>query len=103
RSKMLHKGQTLLQYAVTDTAVFVFVLNSKGFHMQSLQKQALDDVGALKELYNLSATAFREPAYRLYRHFIQPVEHHFISDQLIVVPDAELYYLNFELLLSDNS
>lgn len=103
RSKMLHKGQTLLQYAVTDTAVFVFVLNSKGFHMHSLQKQALDDVGALKELYNLSATAFREPAYRLYRHFIQPVEHHFISDQLIVVPDAELYYLNFELLLSDNS
>ncbi|HRN57505.1 MAG TPA: CHAT domain-containing protein, partial [Agriterribacter sp.] len=102
RRRMLHKKETLLQYAVTDTAVFVFVLNSKGFHMHRLQKQALDDVAALKELYSLSAAAFREPAYRLYRHLIRPVEHHFTSGQLIIVPDAELYYLNFELLVSDD-
>ncbi|HRO44769.1 CHAT domain-containing tetratricopeptide repeat protein [Agriterribacter sp.] len=103
RRQMLREGQTLLQYAVTDTAVFIFVLNNKGFYMHRLQKRVLDDVTALKDLYSLSATAFREPAYRLYQQLIQPVEQHFISGQLIVVPDAELYYLNFELLVSDNN
>ena len=102
RRKMLGEGQTLLQYIVTDTTVFVFVLNNKVFRMHRLPKRVLNDVAALKQLYSLSATAFSEPAYRLYRQLIQPVEHHFISDQLIVVPDAELYYLNFELLVSDN-
>lgn len=97
-NELLTKGETLLEYAVTDRSVFVFVLTADALHIHRAARAALDDVALLREFHGLAATDFLAPAHRLYRELVQPVERHFAGKRLLIVPDAELYYLNFEVL-----
>ncbi len=103
REQLLGKGQTLLQYAVTDQAVFVFVLTEKVFKAYRLPRQLLEDIQPLQQLYSLSADQFMIHARRLYQNLIAPVADDLLSDKLFIIPDAELYYLNFELLVASDA
>lgn len=103
REQLLGKKQTLLQYAVTDQAVFVFVLTDKVFKAHRLPRQLLEDIQPLQRLYNLSADQFMAHAQQLYKNLITPVAGDFLSDKLFIIPDADLYYLNFELLVASDA
>ncbi|WP_290797845.1 CHAT domain-containing protein [Flavihumibacter sp. UBA7668] len=96
------QDQTLLEYVLTDKHIFLFTLNAKQFHVHRLPNRISKDVAALKELYTISAANFKTPAFRLYQQLIQPVEAKFSGKNLLVIPDGELFYLNMELLISDN-
>lgn len=100
RKSLLTNGETLVEYAVTDSSVFIFVVSRQAFHVRRVDRNVLEDVKRLRELHGLTAIAFREPAYRLYQSLIKPVESYFASKRLLIVPDAELYYLNFEVLIA---
>ncbi len=102
RTELLKEEQTLLEYVVADSAIFLFVITTTNYQMLRIDRDVLKEVATLRELYNISPEDFVPPAYRLYRHLIQPVEHLFTSDRILIIPDGELHYLNFELLLSDN-
>jgi CHAT domain-containing protein len=97
------QDQTLLEYVLTDKHIFLFTLNAKQFHVHRLPNRISKDVVALKELYTISAANFKAPAYRLYQQLIQPVETKFSGKNLLVIPDGELFYLNMELLISDDN
>ncbi len=99
RNTLLRKRETLIHYAVTEESVFAFVITASGFHVHRLKKEALEDIHALQALHRLSATQFVAPAHRLYRQLVEPLVPHFASNRIFVIPDAELHYLNFELLL----
>ncbi len=99
RAKLIRKGETLIQYAVTDEAVYAFVVTANEFHVHCVGKEALDDIKVLRDLHVLSAQRFVESAYRLYQTLIAPLLPYFDSKRLFIIPDADLYYLNFELLL----
>ncbi len=101
RQQLLNEKQTLLQYTVTDDYVFLFVLNARNLVMKRLPRKTLEDVKTLQQLYNLQPAAFVAPAYRLYDALVAPAVPLLLSDKLLIVPDADLYYLNFELLVSD--
>ena len=103
REQLLGKGQTLLQYAVTDQAVFVFVLTDNVFRAHRLPRQLLEDIQPLQELYNLSASQFMMHARQLYKNLITPVADDILSEKLFIIPDADLYYLNFELLVASDA
>lgn len=94
--------KTLVQYAVTGDAVYIFVLNGKQLKVRRVPVGVLQEVDTLKDLFNLSPETFSTAAFRLYDALIRPVEQYFTSDKLIIIPDGALFYLNFELLLSDN-
>ena len=99
RSKLLPNRETLIHYAVTDESVYAFVITAKDFHVYRVEKDVLGDINDLQQLHALSAQHFVPPAYRLYRALVEPLIPYFDSKRLFVIPDAELYYLNFELLL----
>ncbi len=99
RESLLGNGETLIHYAVTDESVFAFAITAQQFRVHRSEKSVLDDVAALQHLHMLSARQFVPPAYRLYGKLVKPLEPFFNSDRLLIIPDAELYYLNFELLL----
>lgn len=103
QAKLRRHKQTLLQYAVTPEHIYAFVLNGKQFSMHRLSAGVLGEAATLKHLYNITPEKFSTAAYRLYEGLIRPIEQEFTSGNLIIVPDGELFYLNFELLLSDNS
>lgn len=102
REQLLNHGETLLQYAVTDDAVFVFVLNERQFTAKRLSRTVLNDVKELRHLYGLSAQSFVQPAFRLYQQLVAPAEPLLLKNRLLIMPDADLYYLNFELLVSSD-
>jgi CHAT domain-containing protein len=99
REKLLTKGETLIQYALTDESVYAFVVTAKGFHVHHADKDVLNNIKPLQNLHGLSAEQFIGPAHRLYQALVQPLEPYFDSERLFIIPDADLYYLNFELLL----
>ncbi|RYG41078.1 MAG: CHAT domain-containing protein, partial [Chitinophagaceae bacterium] len=69
------------------------------FYVTRTGKNPLQDIAKLKKLHGLSSEKFAGPAYRLYKALIKPIELYFNSPRLLIVPDANLYYLNFEALL----
>ncbi|MBX3238300.1 MAG: CHAT domain-containing protein [Chitinophagaceae bacterium] len=103
QAKLLGNKQTLLQYIVTSGHIYAFVLNGKQFSMHRLPAGGLQEAAELKQLYNITPGKFSTAAYRLYEGLIQPLEQQFASGKLIIIPDGELFYLNFELLVSGNS
>lgn len=102
KNQLLGKGQSLVEYAVTSDYVFIFVITHSEFSVHRLPVAVLSEISKLRKLFNLSAEQFSTAAYNLYQALIQPAEHLFLSEKLIVIPDGELFYLNFELLISDN-
>lgn len=99
QSKLLHKGQTLIQYAVTEESVYSFLITKDDFRMKRMDRDALQNIGKMQNLHTLSAKEFSTPAYGLYRALLAPLEPYFDGSKLLIIPDADLHYLNFELLI----
>jgi CHAT domain-containing protein/tetratricopeptide (TPR) repeat protein len=102
RSELLKKNETLVEYAITEQSIFLFVLTANDFKLKQIDKKVLERVTLLRNLYGLKPEEFTENAYALYKSLIQPAEQYFSSRKLLIVPDGELHYLNFEILLSDD-
>ncbi|MBX2925468.1 MAG: CHAT domain-containing protein [Chitinophagaceae bacterium] len=102
QARLLSREQTLLEYAVTGNAVFLFVLNGKDFFVYRLPSDILGRIADLKQLYNITPERFSSAAHLLYNELIKPAQMHFTSAKLVIVPDGDLFYLNFELLLPDD-
>ncbi|WP_353125474.1 CHAT domain-containing tetratricopeptide repeat protein [Parapedobacter pyrenivorans] len=101
KKHLLRRGETLIEYAVTDQSVFIFVLTPTSFHVHRADRAVLDGIKYLKELHGLTAESFGKRAFALYQALIEPVKSHFAGNRLLIVPDAALYALNFEILISD--
>lgn len=100
RKKLLRNRETLIEYAVTDNSIFIFVVSPQTFYVHRLDKGVLREVKKLQNMHGLTATLFMDPAYRLYQSLVKPVEPYFASKRLLIIPDADLYYLNFDVLIS---
>lgn len=100
RDKLLKKNETLLEYVITEQSIFLFVLTKNDLKLKQIDKQVLDRVALLRNLYGLKPEEFTENSYALYKSLIQPAVQYFASQKLLIVPDGELHYLNFEILVS---
>ncbi len=100
RSRLLTGGETLIEYATTDQSVFIYVLTPESFYVHRAERNVLADVAFLRALHGLEAPEFVGPAYRLYRALIEPAVPYFSTNRLLIIPDADLYYLNFEVLIT---
>lgn len=103
RKELLKEDATLIEYAFTEHYLYSFVITKDSFYVKRGDISSVSAVKALQNPHNLPASAFRDSAYQLYTALIKPVEAYFASRKLIIVPDAELYYLNFETLVTDTT
>lgn len=103
RNRLLTKGETLVEYAVTEDFLFTFLINSKDFQVfRQLRKPISSQVSILKNLANLEVTEFLAASYPLYQKLIEPLEPFINGNQLTIIPDEELFGINFEILTTDN-
>lgn len=109
--KALDTDHTLIEYMLGETMVYTFAINKKSFEVftQPLDSAFYKNVNAL-----VSATAnnsmfsttaedyirYSKAAYNLYNTLIQPVTGRFREKSLIIIPDAELGYISFDMLLT---
>lgn len=99
---LLKQNEILIEFEVTEERVYQYVISRNGFTAFAHPLTVLKDIPTLANLYRLSINEFQEPAFRLYNAFIKPVSDIYPNaKKLIVIPDREIYDLNFELLITD--
>lgn len=99
RKKIIGREQTLIQYAVTKESVYAFLITREHFLVRRIESSITDNIKRLHNLHTLSEAEFSAPSYQLYNALIAPFIPYLEGKTLYIVPDGELYYLSFELLI----
>ncbi|MBW6492077.1 MAG: tetratricopeptide repeat protein [Lentimicrobium sp.] len=109
--KNLEPGRALIEYALSDTVLYIFVLNQKIFDVitHPIDQTFLDNISLLRESTNsndlMSAKkedylAYTNAAYSLYNDLLKPASEIIDEKKLIIIPDAEIGFISFDMLLS---
>lgn len=99
RKQLLQKNQTLIAFEITWKNLYQFVITPDNFEVFQFPLSVLENVSRLSAPYQLSIEEFKKSAYNIYKEFIFPIESKYIlGKEIIIIPDQELYDLNFELL-----
>ncbi len=116
QQKLLKDGQTMLEYFVGDSSIFIFVVRpdtfdvvqvKKDFPLDSLVKQMQSGLygyhgqSADKRsdiVYKNSITDYSYAAQALYQRIMAPIAH-LLTPDLVIIPDGVLGYVPFEALL----
>ncbi len=102
--ELIDPGQTLIEYFVTDSEVFVWVVEKDKLNFQrvALSKNELaKQVKSLREMISNPGDAreLNEASASLYNSLIHPLLPHIKGKELIIVPHDVLHYLPFQALL----
>lgn len=115
---LLTEDQTLLEYFVGDSSIFIITIQKnvsqvievkKDFPLNDVVKQLqnglygfYDQLEAKKtdELYNHTRQAYKEAAQQLYQKLVAPIKDKLTTKELIIIPDGVLGYVPFGTLLS---
>ncbi|MBK9107746.1 MAG: CHAT domain-containing protein [Saprospiraceae bacterium] len=114
--KVLLEKQTLIQYFVGDSSIYIFVINKMDFEVFAIPNdfrmvehiQTLLDGIILKGKDTTSHViyagfeSFIKASEFLYSKLILPIEHK-LHEALIIVPDRELGYIPFDALIKRKS
>lgn len=103
RRILLPANETLIEYTLTENHLYTFVLTADSFYTRRTNINHSSAIASLQKPQHISVTEFRDSAYKLYTELIKPIEGYFASNHLIIIPDEDLYYLNFETLVSDST
>jgi tetratricopeptide (TPR) repeat protein len=103
----------IVEYFVSDTALFVFALNAKSLAAKKIPlsskelKKLLNELG--RSYYALTESQRQDPnkkqkyiaaAAKLYQNLMAPVEEIFKNkEELVIIPDGGLWELPFEILI----
>lgn len=110
--KNLPVDQAILEYYMTDSLVFGFILSDGLLSAELLgnknylvgQLKSLRQFFIRKEFFNSDEKEFEDLttiSTELYKILISPFEKAIPGKRLIIVPDGELGYLSFDLLLKE--
>jgi len=116
QQKLLQKDQTMLEYFVGDSSIFIFVVRPDTFDVVQVKKDfALDSLVKQMQtglygyhgqspgnrtdvLYKKSIIDYTNAAHELYSRIVTPVSH-LLTPDLVIIPDGVLGYVPFEALL----
>ena len=114
QQELLNPTQTLLEYFVGDSSIYLFVIQKNDYQVLEIKKDfPLDSlVHQLREglygyhqapkqtvaLQQESINKYNAAAEELYQRLIAPAKNH-LSESLIIIPDGPLNYIPFEALL----
>ncbi|MBE0667937.1 MAG: CHAT domain-containing protein, partial [Bacteroidales bacterium] len=101
----------LLSYVLTDTELFIFVVNGRHTKVIATNVDSLfySRLGRFREILSVlpEKTSVREPfneymdlAYELYRVLLEPAVPYLKGDKIVISPDNILSYLPFETLVT---
>ena len=123
QSQLLQPGEAVIEYIVGSERISVFLIarDTLIFHTLSLDRQNLNrmlselstifsnrddqDSAARARIWNANLADFSiPPAHRLFRALLKPLQPLLNNySRLIIIPDDLLYYLPFEMLVSDTT
>ncbi len=105
QNNLLEPQQTLLEYYIGGTKIFVFIYNKEEYRAFEIENDfPLEEWVA--QIHNTNQTeqpdylaeTYTAAAHQLYKKLIAPIAK-YLQDELIIIPDGILGYLPFEALL----
>jgi len=112
--KNLGDKQTLIEYVLSDSILFIFLCDSKEFKELRVQIdttffQNLNfviksiTINDYRNFLFKKYVEFTNAAYYLYSKLLLPVEKYIKTNEIILVPDKDISYLPFEALVNSNA
>lgn len=105
---LLREGEALLEYFVGDEGSFLFVVTRDALQAYTLPPRkeisaAVKEIRTLLEQpSDLEIAQFRRQSRRLYQMLLEPAKSMLGGKRLLLIaPDGPLYFLPFEILLTD--
>jgi CHAT domain-containing protein len=102
QDEMRQENFEVLEYMVTETAVILWHIDADGVHVRNVflpRAELAAKVEALKKSLSDPRTAFDHKAAReLYLFLIEPASKWIRSERLVIVPDAALHSIPFQVL-----
>ncbi|MCC5904874.1 MAG: CHAT domain-containing protein [Balneolaceae bacterium] len=101
---LLTEDETLVKYVLGEVDIFIIVVDSENISVTKTKKNEdlADKIRDLREGVTAdSLDAIVRNSASLFEQLIEPVLSEIRTNSLIIVPDQELHYLPFELLLSE--
>ncbi|GAA4275282.1 CHAT domain-containing protein [Aquimarina mytili] len=100
--QQLNERTTMVEFFTSDSTTYAFAISKNKIAVEEL---ATADLTKKIETFRAVITSkhvgdFKTSAHQLYQELIAPIAHHFVGDELIIIPDGPLWHLNFELLLT---
>ena len=106
----LKPDELFLEYHIADTTLYIFIVTDEKNSILQIPVDSVffRDIDVLNKFLtggpgkNVSKVdeAYCDAAYKLYRILIQTVETWFNKRKLIIIPDGQLFYIPFEVLLT---
>ncbi len=108
--KQLEPGRAVVEYTLTDSIVYIFVITKDKFDLitQSIDSSFLNNIQILRnatssgDLMSVGMEdylAYTGAAYALYNTLIKPCNKLMTEKKLIIIPDSEIGYISFDMLL----
>jgi len=109
----LTKKQAFLEYYVSDTVLFSFVItkDKQSIHRTSMTPAIKDQIRILRQQLTQvdpskidasNYTLFVNSARNLYKVLLEPFKNEIAGKDLIIVPDGQLLYIPFDVLLTND-
>ncbi len=121
QNQLLGSEQTLLEYFVGDSSIYIFTINAKDYQVLQVPRDlALDsliqqfrmalygpyvsesNVGAKFRNHTKSAILYADAAHELYQKLIKPIEDQ-LQQKVLIIPDGILGYVPFQALIKKKS
>jgi CHAT domain-containing protein/Tfp pilus assembly protein PilF len=102
QQKLKNKKLTLIEYFRGDSTIYAIVVTPSEITVVPVPvDQALEsDIADFPDRIMNTSSDFTAAGHRLYTQLIEPLEPHFATEKLLVVPDGELARIPFEALLT---
>ncbi|ELR72208.1 hypothetical protein C900_01762 [Fulvivirga imtechensis AK7] len=100
------QNNVLLEYVLAEGAIYIFLVNNQNADILTLDRP--EELESWIEKFRASIVGkdyvtYLETAHQLYKLLFEPVASYLEKDdQIIIVPDGNLWYLNFDLLLQEH-
>lgn len=100
QNRLFKEDISLLIYSMTDEYVYALLIEKESVQLFRLPKGNItEDIQNLnKALVQRDDKVFDSLAALLYKNIFEPVQASIQQKEIIIVPDAELFFLNFEIL-----
>lgn len=107
QQELLNKNQTIIEYFLGTTNQFVFTLTANDFHFDKIEStESIDSltsslITTIKSSNKKSdVNNFVHAASQTYQTYFEKIASNLATNEVIIIPDANLNYLPFEVLIN---
>lgn len=103
--ELLQEGQSIVAYSFTDEFLYTILIEQNKTAMLRSESAGIPaKVFAMNDaMVQRNTDNYLSLAHELYMLVFAPIEKELSNAEVLIIPDEELYYLNFETLLSASS